>query len=458
MNGNNGFNFGYSFGISKSENDKTVDGEGNNTQSSEDYTIDLSKITPPTFKFGEFGQFGSGIVNSGSGENNEDVVNEITANSINSVDNDSFLAEPSISIGQFDASFSLPSNNDFISAISANSYSTDSFSKSPSESSSSIKSSHSSIPSAPVLIEEPAEQPVYLEEPAPHSVEELLKATIDGDTSDVLMESWENIGIDEIKEAEAEYSKKKAEQEIEEKAVENVEVKAKKRPQKKTEIVETPDVPVLASGKRQRKTVERLSQSTSEPSKTLNDKSISIPQGTGVKLGEIEVLNQNLNKTLVADKILTMLHKIIFDRIGDIRTRKSNIRSYCGGLESNILESKLLKYSKSELSELAKFLGLSGGATKSVLAGKISNFLIKPTVEACKVVSEKKAKSKPASVVVVASKPASKSLKRAAPPAKPAKKSKQTKSEKVLTPEMIDSDVESEVEREVLNELKKQKN
>ena len=50
-----------------------------------------------------------------------------------------------------------------------------------------------------------------MEEPAPHSVEELLKATIDGDTSEVMMESWENVRIEEIMAAQEEFHGKENE-------------------------------------------------------------------------------------------------------------------------------------------------------------------------------------------------------------------------------------------------------
>lgn len=536
----NGYNFGYSFGVPRSESNNDGDNSNNDnndntnnnsrsTQNSQDYSIDLSQITPPTFRFGQFGQFGSGTLNSAeSAETNNNTETEDTANhdtQASSADNDSFLAEPSISIGQFDASFSFPSAEE-VSVPQNNE-------KSPVSEASASEASAKSTRS-PILVEELAEQPVYLEEPAPHSVEELLKATIDGDTSEVMMESWENVGIEEIMAAQEEFHGKEDEEEkakepeivepepetaaepeivepetaepeiIEPETVEQsthsepkeVEESKTKKPRatkekkptaskpeaaktsvtkpKKTVATkpektvtpksDTPDAPV--TGKRQRKTVERLTDTVIQPVKPAADKSITIPKGSGVKLGEIEVISQNLNRKLASDKIVTMLHKVIFDRVGDARSRKSNLRSFCGIDEENSgFEAKLQKFTNAELKDLTTLLGLSGGNEKSALASKISNFLIKPSADSCKSGGETKKKISAAKATAALKKSkasATRTSKRQAAASgttvKPPRAKKSKQSTKVLTPEIIDSDVESEVEREVLNELKNEKN
>ena len=481
----NGYNFGYSFGVPRSEHDPNNDGSQNNnncssqnTQNSEEYSIDLSQITPPTFRFGQFGQFGTGDASANGEENNN-------SNSADN-DNDSFLAEPSISIGQFDASFSHPvAGNSFITS----SLSTESFDAEEPNSTetSSRKSSNSSMSSVPILVEEPAGQPVYLEEPAAHSVEELLKATIDGDTAGILMESWENVGIEDIKAAEEEFlrseavetdmepktSKPKVDVSTESKHIGTSASETKKPRAKRTAAVSAKakspakakvakvDEASMTGGKRERKTVERLTDSVIQPVKPVSDKTIAIPKGTGVKLGEIEVISQNLNRKLASDKIVTMLHKIIFDRVGDARTRKSNLRSYNGTSLENGFESKLQKFTNAELNEITSLLGLSGGNEKSALSSKISNFLIKPTFEACKSGGETKkkivaAKALAAAKRAKASAPTKRTSKRTST-ASP-KRGKTTKIAKILSPEIVDSDVESEVEREVLNELKNERN
>ena len=212
-------NFGYNFGV-PNQNDGLGDSKNNSdatgaeSQNSEYSSIDYSKIPPPTFKFGQFGQVSTESINSAKVQND-----------MSNGDDDSFLAEPSISAGQFDASFNLPTENAVFS---------------PSNSSESLKSL--SAKSVPILVEEPIEEPIYLEEPTPHSVEELMKATVGGNTSALLPEfletaedtkestqtiqhlletedginfnsnSWENIGVEEIKAAEAEFLEGRAEE------------------------------------------------------------------------------------------------------------------------------------------------------------------------------------------------------------------------------------------------------
>ena len=80
------------------------------------------------------------------------------------------VAEPSISISQFDANFNF----------------NDSMENAPNLDSLTKSNSNTSIP---ILIEEPFEHPDYLEEPAAHSVEELLKATVDGSSAEFVMDS-----------------------------------------------------------------------------------------------------------------------------------------------------------------------------------------------------------------------------------------------------------------------------
>lgn len=483
---NNGLNFGYTFGVPRSESNNEADSDTKNTQNSQsqDYLIDLSQITPATFRFGEFGQ----IRASGSSEEVAGTVDSVErAETGNSGDNDSFLAEPSISIGQFDASFI---HNTFDAPQSVTSC-----------------SSPTSSTKVPVLVEELLDQPDFLEEPAAHSVEELLKATIDGDTAEVLKESWEDVGMDEIILAEAERVAYIAEKE-ESKTAEVAEVpepvateinepvlteatetnpdtetetktKPEPKPTKpkatratttakpakpaksittatktakpgKPAKVSSPTETSIVVGKRQRKTVERLTDTIVQPVKPVPEKGIQIPKGSGTKLGDIEVIKQNLNRKLGSDKTVTALHKIVFDRVGEARNRKSNLRSFCGSESVQNYEAKLKKFTNADLNEMTVLLGLSGGNEKTALATKISNFLVKPSAESCADTKKKK------TTLAVASKNL-KATKRANATTSKGKAKKVAKVEKILTPEFIDSDVESDVEREVLHELKKGK-
>ena len=178
-------NFGFSFGVPPFNNEgENTEGNSASSTQLQDYSIDLSQITPPTFRFGMRGEI---VPQSDPIENN--------------VDDESFLAEPSISVGQFDANYTF----DNYSSNSLESLKPKSDSETP-----------KSVTSVPILIEEPLVQPDYLEEPAPHSVEDLLKATIDGSSAEVFLDSssWENVGIEEIEEAQAEFdSLKEAEAE-----------------------------------------------------------------------------------------------------------------------------------------------------------------------------------------------------------------------------------------------------
>ena len=541
-------NFGYNFGVPRSEQSQTNPEEitdSNESQNSEYSSIDFNKITQPTFKFGQYGQV--------STEN-------VSAAEANNGDDDSFLAEPSMSVGQFDASFnfeSQPADPIFSPSNSADSL------KSPS-----VKTS--STVSVPILVEEPLEQPFYLEEPIPHSVEELLKATVDGDTSALIpefwgeiaeekvahfeeptsnyvkkllktdvglggtAESWENIDEEEIRAAEAEFLKmeetvsndvepsaegiehNESVAEVSEDAqtsgsgpvaditamIAVEESKAASKPDKMTKapasskakaslktatVTKTPavskaksatkanaapktkaavvqkekitEVPIVLTegrAKRERKTVERLADSVIQPTKTVTEKFPTIPSGTGMKLGDIEAINHVLGRKTGSDKVVMMLHKVLFNRVGESAHRKASIRAFCGDESANY-ETKLKKYTNAELKELAHFLGLTGANEKAAIVAKISNFLIKPKIESVKftakgdrIIKKVKKTNKP--------KP-ERSSKRINPGAdkkplgRPPKGSKPSTKPEYLTPETVDSDVESDVEREVLEEL-----
>jgi hypothetical protein len=559
-------NFEYNFGVPRSEQSSQANGDeanniistGDESQNSEYSSIDFSKIPQPTFRFGQFGQVSTESANS-EGVDNTTGTGTGTAtatsnNNASSGDDDSFLAEPSMSAGQFDASFNFQTQP--TDPIFSPTNSTDSFQS-------------SSVKSVPILVEEPLGEPVYLEEPTPHSVEELMKSTVDGDTSALMpefleqlsgedintleepahtiqellkteteggkviaTESWENIDEEEIKAAEAEflnmektdYNNKEGESgsladiagDIEEPAESMLseyaaslvdtsepvleEPKAHVKPEKKTKalaaskakspavskvkvtpksakkeetdtkaadslkvsvakkekITEEPAVLTEGRAKRERKTVERLADSVIQPAKAAHDKFPAIPTGTGMKLGDIEAINHALGKKTSADKVVTMLHKLLFNRVGEAGHRKASIRAFCGDESANY-ENKLKKYTNAELLELTYFLGLTGAKEKSAIAARISNFLIKPNTESVKFTAKgerilKRVKK------TIKPKP-QRSSKRINPDAdkkplgRPPKGSKTSTKPDFLTPETVDSDVESEVEREVLGEL-----
>ena len=212
--------------------------------------------------------------------------------------------------------------------------------------------------------------------------------------------------------------------------------------------------------KRERKTVERLADSVIQSVKPAAEKNLAIPipTGNGLKLGDIEAINHVLSRKPASDKMVIMLHKVIFNRLGEAAHRKANIRAFCGD-EAGNYENRLKKYTNGELKDLCHFLGLTGANEKAAIAAKISKFLMKPQIESVKftakgerIIKKKKKLTKP--------KP-ERSSKRINPDAdkkplgRPPKGSKTSTKAEYLTPETVDSDVESEVEREVLGDLNK---
>ena len=539
--------FQYNF-TSHSATSQEKDSESNEgTQQSADFSIDVNQITPPTFKFGQFGQAPL-PTDWNFSSSTESVNRETKAPPLEEEDDDSFLAEPSISAGQFDATFgftemssneqqsaSVPIDDTFNSSVSSISAASIPLDPQVSAKSNSPSSSSRSIPK---LVEEPLEEPVFLEEPAPHSVEELLKATVDGDATAVFKDSWESFSPEELEAAEKEFTEGSVEfvaplphddtpfepkvsdvvsaiESIEynysvgkesvndidsiksqsdivntedvkedtakvdnapvenassdEEQVENskaVPVEKKKKettspikqraPRKASKEKSLEKIPVVTTttGRpvRERKVVQRLSTA---PAKVVKETAeFSIPAGSGVRLGDIEAINQTITKKLASDKNLMSLHRLLFDRPGEARQRKSNLRSFCGledGAPTNAFEAKLQKRTVAELKELAGFLALSGASDKSALIAKISGFLVKPVMK--KPAKPAADKSKKVAAIATTKRTAAAAAKKVTKKPKTAAAKKETKPPKFLSPETIDSDVDSDVEREVLSEL-----
>lgn len=535
--------FQYNF-TSHSATSQEKDSESNEgTQQSADFSIDVNQITPPTFKFGQFGQ--APLPTDWNFSSSTESVNRESKAPPLEEDDDSFLAEPSISAGQFDATFgftemssneqqsaSVPIDDTFNSSVSSISAASIPLDPQVSAKSSSPSSSSRSIPK---LVEEPLEEPVFLEEPAPHSVEELLKATVDGDATAVFKDSWESFSPEELEAAEKEFTEGSVEfvaplphddTPIEPKvsdvvsAIESIEynsfvgeesvndidsiksqsdivnteddiegtakvdnapvdtdeeqvesskavpVEKKKKettspvkqqaPRKASKEKSLEKIPVVTSttGRpvRERKAVQRLSTA---PAKVVKETAeLSIPAGSGVRLGDIEAINQTITKKLASDKNLMSLHRLLFDRPGEARQRKSNLRSFCGledGAPTNAFEAKLQKRTVAELKELAGFLALSGASDKSALIAKISGFLVKPVMK--KTAKPAADKSKKVAAIATTKRTAAAAAKIVTKKPKTAAAKKETKPPKFLSPETIDSDVDSDVEREVLSEL-----
>ncbi|CAM9641303.1 unnamed protein product [Lampetra planeri] len=185
----------------------------------------------------------------------------------------------------------------------------------------------------------------------------------------------------DAKASDAEAGEKVAPPSQPEKAVET-EVKEEKH-KKDTEEVKTDEKkerdPVVKEGKREKKKVERLSFQAPK-SKAETHK---IEEGTGERLGEIERVNFFMNK-MKAD-ILKPLHKVIYNRPGNLTEVKKNIRQFNGfsfSKDSDIYKRKedsIKKYHKDVLkASFCDVLDLEKGGNKDEVVARIMEFLLQP--------------------------------------------------------------------------------
>lgn len=387
-----------------------------------------------------------------------------TPTSTGTVDSDSFLAEPSIDVSQFDrtvfAFFQEPAQS--IQEEPEETGIKDC--KPPSETASETKSSCESIPT---LVEETLPTPVYLEEPATHSLEDARIANA--------VESWEvvepeqetvvgeDVRSDESGQSEGARCEMvdKVHSIRQEAAAAKVTKPPVSRPARKPRDAPKPvasDTEVRHST-RTRKTVDRLATDDSLQSRPASDSHAAatvVPNGTGARLGDIEAASKFLQGNLASHKTVILLHRVLFDRMGEARVRKTHIRQFCGtdGGETKSLETKLLRHTVAELRSLAQMLGVSASSDKTSLTTRLAVFLSNPTREASAARSSSVAKK-----TVRKSAPSTKpAARKSAPSAKLAVKRKQEKSHSPekrskLTPELVDSDVDSETEREVMSQI-----
>lgn len=135
----------------------------------------------------------------------------------------------------------------------------------------------------------------------------------------------------------------------------------------------------LLEGKRSRKPTARLDVSVLTPSK----KVVSIPQGRGKALGDIEHINQRLNHATT--DTLSRLSRICFGRQGALKNAKKNLRLFQGfdfdhrsdGYQKNL--KKLAKLKKDQLRSISELLCLQTVGRNSELAERILDFLMKPS-------------------------------------------------------------------------------
>jgi len=139
----------------------------------------------------------------------------------------------------------------------------------------------------------------------------------------------------------------------------------------------------LITPMRVRKPVQRLEMAAA-PTKT--KEKIQIPKGKGKQLSEIKLINDAIGKMKPNDEILKGLHRLLYNRAGDQKSIKSNIRQFCGfdfdekekDEKEEIIEEKLGKWMLSGLKELCQLLNLDAGGTKVVIISRILDFLKNP--------------------------------------------------------------------------------
>eukprot|EP00126_Sphaerothecum_destruens_P013616 Sdes_comp23301_c0_seq1m21582 len=138
------------------------------------------------------------------------------------------------------------------------------------------------------------------------------------------------------------------------------------------------NMPLLVSGSRERKTVQRLIDNIPE-----KKKSFSIPQGFGMALGEIPNLCFHLGKMRGVE--LKHFHRVLFGTPGQLKSIKSNIKQFKGFdfTSEDLKERKrdsLLKLSVESLKELCKICDVPRDGKKPDLVERFLEFLQNPKI------------------------------------------------------------------------------
>lgn len=137
------------------------------------------------------------------------------------------------------------------------------------------------------------------------------------------------------------------------------------------EIIET---------RRERKKVERLLLSNDDKAK--KKEGLDYSKGKGVKLGDIDIVRYEINRSLSAE--LKPLHKLLYKQFGKTSTIKKNIYAFCGfpfekdSKEYGDLDWQMEKFAKMGLLRLCEIFGLSLKGNRDELKAKVLEFLMKP--------------------------------------------------------------------------------
>jgi len=153
------------------------------------------------------------------------------------------------------------------------------------------------------------------------------------------------------------------------------------------------DRPVMMTGCRARKKVERLEVSFSTPKEKQE-----FPEGKGKKLGECPRIEAQIQKMKVVD--LKPLHKVLFNRIGSANEIKKNLRKFCGfpfdkdSVEYTRKKASTEKMTAPVLKQICLILDIERSGSKEEIVNRILTFLLNPEDSGKKVPSAKKRASK----------------------------------------------------------------
>lgn len=184
---------------------------------------------------------------------------------------------------------------------------------------------------------------------------------------------------EEVEDMEAEETKAEEENKDEEGKDEEVDEDEEEEEEPKLGLL---DLPAEVSGKRDRKTTDRLT-ATETPNK---DKVANTYEGEGESLGSIPFIEYKLKN--VKPEELIPLYRICFNRPGTNSQRKKDLRLFNGfsfsesekksvEQQTNLKKIQIEKVFNAELKKICALFGLKQG-TRPEMTEKIFNFLMKP--------------------------------------------------------------------------------
>ncbi|CAF2912480.1 unnamed protein product [Rotaria sp. Silwood2] len=160
---------------------------------------------------------------------------------------------------------------------------------------------------------------------------------------------------------------------------------------KETELDAQPlfEQPIILNGKRSRKPTLRLEISESIPAK----KDLSIPQGHGKPLGEIDYINYQI--THASTDALSRMRNICFGRRGNKANIRKHLRKFKGfEFQRNSDEyqkhlNNLIRLKKDQLKSISNILGLPATGRNTDHGERILKFLIEPIDEGKRIPGKK---------------------------------------------------------------------